>query len=142
MGYQPPLLDGSGATISRPLFPDTDFLQRSQIYHMSAGRNQPFSITLHENVSSSPPSPGNPETEELHQAEIARVDLTIVIAPSISEKQVTFVKCQERAKAEVLHQIILTYPEQRSWGNFLREVGHREQGWRKKRLSSEFPCRS
>eukprot|EP00434_Breviolum_minutum_P013445 symbB.v1.2.011852.t1/scaffold801.1/size161289/8 len=34
MGYQPPLLDGSGATISRPLFPDTDFLQRSQIYHI------------------------------------------------------------------------------------------------------------
>lgn len=135
MGYQPPLLDGSGATISRPLFPDTDFLQRSQIYHMSAGRNQPFSITLHENLSSSPPSPGNPETEELHQAEIARVDLTIVIAPSISEKQVTFVKCQERAKAEVLHQIILTFPEQRSWENFLgkwvigKKIGGKKLDW-------------
>lgn len=102
MGYQPPFLDGNGATISRPLFPDTDFLQGSQIYRMSAGRNQPFSITLHDS-SSSPPS--GPETE-IHPI-LPRVDLTIVIAPSLSEKQVTFVKCQ-RAKAEVLHQIILT----------------------------------
>ena len=93
MGYQPPLLEGNGT--SRPLFPDNDFLQRSQIYCMPAGLSQSFSINLHDKVSLKPGAPSVPSapaadaTGSSSSSETPRVDLAIVISPSLSEKQAT-----------------------------------------------------
>lgn len=94
MGYQPPSLEGNGS--SRPLFPDNDFLQRSQIYCMPAGLRQTFSINLHDKVSlkatgSTAPAPAESgdATGGSSSSETPRVDLAIVISPSLSEKQAT-----------------------------------------------------
>lgn len=122
MGYQPPSLEGNGS--SRPLFPDNDFLQRSQIYCMPAGLRQTFSINLHDKVSlkatgSTAPAPAESgdATGGSSSSATPRVDLAIVISPSLSEKQVTFVRCENRAKAEVLQQVVFT-----------NHVGHRILG--------------
>ena len=92
MGYQPPLLEGNGS--SRPLFPDNDVLQRSQIYCMPAGLSQTFSINLHDKVSlkatsSAAPAETGDATASTSSSETPRVDLAIVISPSLSEKQAT-----------------------------------------------------
>jgi hypothetical protein len=94
MGYQPPSLEGNGS--SRPLFPDNDFLQRSQIYCMPAGLRQTFSINLHDKVSlkatgSTAPAPAESgdATGGSSSSATPRVDLAIVISPSLSEKQAT-----------------------------------------------------
>ena len=73
MGYQPPFLDD--ASLSRPLFPDADVLQRSQIYRFSPGLSQTFTADR--------------VTSLADAGDVPRVDLAIVIAPSLSEKQVT-----------------------------------------------------